>query len=82
MSRHEKPGSNLNFKRLYPMLIESTRPAIQVNGRQLPGNPVERVQADIKTTTAFLYFSETWIRPGRQVDSIRLAVFTVSPHRS
>ena len=48
---------------LYTLLIESTKPAIQVNGRQLPGNPVERVQADIKTTTAFLYFSETWIRP-------------------
>ncbi|HCK75951.1 MAG TPA: hypothetical protein DHW07_02255 [Gammaproteobacteria bacterium] len=48
---------------LYTLLIESTKPSIQINGRTLPGGPVERVQADIKTTTAFLYFSETWIRP-------------------
>jgi len=48
---------------LYTLLIESTKPSIQINGRTLPGTPVERIQADIKTTTAFLYFSETWIRP-------------------
>jgi len=48
---------------LYTLLIESTNPSIHINGRRLPGSPVERVQAGIKTTTAFLYFSETWIRP-------------------
>ena len=48
---------------LYTLLIESTKPSIHINGRRLKGQPVERVQADIKTTTAFLYFSETWIRP-------------------
>ena len=48
---------------LYTLLIESTNPSIHINGQRLPGSPVERVQAGIKTTTAFLYFSETWIRP-------------------
>ena len=48
---------------LYTLLIESTNPSIHINGQRLPGDPVERVQAGIKTTTAFLYFSETWIRP-------------------
>ena len=48
---------------LYTLLIESTNPSIHINRRRLPGSPVERVQAGIKTTTAFLYFSETWIRP-------------------
>ncbi len=48
---------------LYTLLIESTEPSIHINGRRLAGRPVERVQAGIKTTTAFLYFSETWIRP-------------------
>ncbi|MFT5116428.1 MAG: hypothetical protein ACI8P9_005799 [Parasphingorhabdus sp.] len=48
---------------LYSLLVESTRPQIVVNGEQLPGKPVERIQAGIKTTTAFLYFSETWIQP-------------------
>ena len=48
---------------LYTLLVESTKPSIHINGRRLKGQPVERVQADIKTTTAFLYFSETWIRP-------------------
>ena len=48
---------------LYTLLIESTNPSIHINGRRLRGSPVERVQAGIKTTTAFLYFSETWIRP-------------------
>ena len=48
---------------LYTLLIESTNPSIHINGQRLRGSPVERVQAGIKTTTAFLYFSETWIRP-------------------
>ncbi len=48
---------------LYSLLVESRKPAIILNGRTLPGRPVERVQAGIQTTTAFLYFSETWIKP-------------------
>ncbi len=49
---------------LFTLLVESRRPAIVLNGRTLPGEPVARVQAGIETTTAFLYFSETWIAPG------------------
>lgn len=51
---------------LYTLLVESRKPSITVNGRSLPGKPVERVQAGVKTTTAFLYFSETWIQPAEQ----------------
>ena len=48
---------------LFTLLIEARKAAILVNGRPLPGRPVPRVQAGIETTTAFLYFSETWIWP-------------------
>ena len=48
---------------MYSLLIESRDPGITINGRRLAGKPVGRVQADIQTTTAFLYFSETWIKP-------------------
>ncbi|MGI9305593.1 MAG: hypothetical protein ACR2RB_23240, partial [Gammaproteobacteria bacterium] len=49
---------------LFTVLVESRKPQIIVNGTSLKGEPFERVQAGIKTTTAFLYFSETWITPG------------------
>lgn len=48
---------------MYSLLIESREPAVIINGRTLPGRPVARTQASIDTTTAFLYFSETWIAP-------------------
>ncbi len=48
---------------LYTLLVESRSPSIVVNGRTLPGQPATREQAGIRTTTAFLYFSETWISP-------------------
>ena len=48
---------------LYSLLVESRKPRIILNGKQLKGQPFERMQAGIKTTTAFLYFSETWIAP-------------------
>ncbi len=47
----------------YNVLVESRQPEIKLNGRILPGQPVAREQAGIKTTSAFLYFSETWIDP-------------------
>ena len=50
-------------REMYTLLVESRDAAIVVNGRRLPGKPVPRVQAGIETTTAFLYFSETWIWP-------------------
>lgn len=49
---------------MFTLLVESRKPQIRVNGTPLKGKPFERVQAGIKTTTAFLYFSETWITPG------------------
>lgn len=48
---------------MFSILVESRDPAIVVNGRRLPGRPVPRVQAGIQTTSAFLYFAETWISP-------------------
>ena len=35
---------------------------VTVNGKALPGNPVPREMAGQKISTAFLAFSETWIR--------------------
>ncbi len=50
-------------REMYTLLVESRQASIQINGRSLPGRPAPRVQAGIETTTAFLYFSETWIYP-------------------
>ena len=47
----------------YNVLVECRRPEIRLNGRILPGKPGPRVQAGIETTSAFLYFSESWIDP-------------------
>lgn len=46
---------------MFSLLVESRDPAILIDGRKLPGKPGKRVQAGIETTTAFLYFCETWI---------------------
>ena len=48
---------------MFSLLVESRDPAILINGRKLPGKPGNRVQAGIETTTAYLYFCETWIWP-------------------
>ncbi len=48
---------------MFSLLVESRDPAILINGKKLPGRPGSRVQAGIETTTAFLYFCETWIWP-------------------
>lgn len=45
------------------LLIPAKSAQILVNGRALPGAVGTRVQAGMETTTAFLYFSETWIIP-------------------
>ncbi len=47
----------------YNVLVECRKPQIRVNGKVLKGKPVAREQAGIKTTSAFLYFSESWIDP-------------------
>lgn len=47
----------------FTLLIESRKASIILNGRALAGRPVPRVQAGLRTTSAFLYFAETWIWP-------------------
>ena len=48
---------------MFTVLVPARRANIMLNGRPLPGKPARRVQAGIETTTAFLYFSETWVLP-------------------
>lgn len=48
---------------MFTLLVPARSAQILVNGTALPGMVGERVQAGFKTTTAFLYFSETWITP-------------------
>ena len=48
---------------MFTLLVPARSAQIIVNGRPLPGAVGERVQAGFKTTTAFLYFSETWVIP-------------------
>ena len=45
------------------LLVPANVAQIIVNGRSLPGKVGERVQAGFETTSAFLYFSETWVIP-------------------
>ena len=42
--------------------VPCTEAAVTVNGNTLPGKPVPREMAGQKISTAFLAFSETWIR--------------------
>lgn len=48
---------------MYTVLVPAQQAQIIVNGKSLPGKLGTRVQAGFETTTAFLYFSETWIIP-------------------
>ncbi len=48
---------------MFTLLVPARHARIMVNGRQLPGRVAKRVQAGLETTTAFLYFSETWVLP-------------------
>ena len=50
-------------RELFTVLVEAGAANILIDGAPLPGVPMPRVQAGIETTTAFLYFSETWIVP-------------------
>jgi len=51
---------------MFSVLVPARQGSILVNGRRLPGKLGTRVQADVETTTAFLYFTETWIIPPEQ----------------
>lgn len=48
---------------MFTLLVPARSAQIIVNGTSLPGSVGERVQAGFETTTAFLYFSETWVIP-------------------
>ena len=48
---------------MFTLLVPARDAQIIVNGSPLPGAVGERVQAGFETTTAFLYFSETWVIP-------------------
>lgn len=48
---------------MFTLLVPAHDAQILVNGRPLPGKLGTRVQAGYETTTAFLYFSETWVIP-------------------
>ena len=48
---------------MFTLLVPARDAQIIVNGRALPGAVGTRVQAGFETTTAFLYFSETWVIP-------------------
>ena len=48
---------------MFTLLVPARSAQIIVNGRSLPGKLGTRVQAGYETTTAFLYFAETWIIP-------------------
>ncbi len=60
LSPHEVASGEQN---MFSLLIPAQFAQIIVNGRALPGKLGTRVQAGFETTTAFLYFSETWIIP-------------------
>lgn len=60
----EQVGSGIHT--MYTVLVPARAAQIIVNGRSLPGELGTRVQAGFETTTAFLYFSETWIIPPGQ----------------
>ncbi len=48
---------------MFTLLVPAHDAAIFVNGNRLAGELGQRVQAGFETTTAFLYFSETWVIP-------------------
>ncbi len=48
---------------MFTLLVPARAAQIIVNGKALPGELGTRVQAGFETTTAFLYFSETWVIP-------------------
>ena len=48
---------------MFSVLVPAQQASILVNGKSLPGKLGTRVQADVETTSAFLYFTETWIIP-------------------
>jgi hypothetical protein len=48
---------------MYSLLVDAKTAYVEVNGRRLEGETVPREQAGLALSSAFLYFSETWIFP-------------------
>ena len=48
---------------MFSLFVESERVNARVNGRPLRGRPFPRDFAGRRSSTAFLAFSETWVRP-------------------
>ena len=46
---------------MYSLFLDASDASVTVNGRPLKGKVVERDFADIKKSTAFLAFSESWM---------------------
>jgi len=49
--------------RMFSVFVDAGRVSAKVNGRALRGQPVPRDFAGRRSSTAFLAFSETWVRP-------------------
>jgi hypothetical protein len=47
---------------MFSLFVEAQRVTATVNGRPLKGQPVPRDFAGRRSSTAFLAFSETWVR--------------------
>lgn len=60
LSPHEVGSGEHN---MFSLLVPAQAAQIIVNGKALPGKLGQRMQAGYETTSAFLYFSETWVIP-------------------
>jgi hypothetical protein len=58
----DKPQSPTGHHRISSLFIEAERVTAKVNGRDLRGRPVPRELAGRRSSSAFLAFSETWVR--------------------
>ena len=59
---HPPENSSTGIHYMPSLFVGSAQPSITVNGRTLPGSPIQRMVAGHPITTAMLAFSETWIR--------------------
>lgn len=48
---------------MFSLFVEAERATVTVNGRRLTGRPISRDFHGRSTSSAFLAFSETWMRP-------------------
>jgi hypothetical protein len=59
-----QPGMSATGEhQMYSVFVEAVDGSITLNGERLPGKVIQRDFLDRRMSTAFLAFSETWIRP-------------------